>query len=187
MKTRIAVFLALAFASIAGAAEKSHWVATWGASPAPQLATEAEIRTEKLQFENQTLREIVHTSIGSNMVRVRLSNAYGKQTVDIGAAHIALRAKGSEITAGTDRILAFGGRPSVSIPPNALVLSDPVKLDVPASGDLAISIFLPKATNGPGIHYAAQQTSYIGAGDQTGAASINESSTHHVQDLSHRR
>ncbi len=177
MKTRIAVFLALAFASIAGAAEKSHWVATWGASPAPQLATEAEIRTGKLQFENQTLREIVHTSIGGNTVRVRLSNAYGKQTVDIGAAHIALRAKGAEITAGSDRVLTFSGRPSVSIPANAMVLSDPVKLDVPASGDLAISIFIPKVTTGAGIHYSAQQTSYTGAGDQTGAASIKEPAT----------
>lgn len=174
MKTTAALFLVLAFTSIATAAEQSHWVGTWGASPAPQLATEAEIRTAKLQFENQTLREIVHTSIGGNMVRVRLSNAYGKHTVDIGAAHIALSAKGAQITAGSDRILTFSGRPSVSIPPNALVFSDPVKLDVPASGDLSISIFIPKATTGAGIHYAAQQTSYTGAGDQTAAASMQD-------------
>ena len=42
-----------------------------------------------------------------------------------------------------------------------------MKLDVPAAGDLAISIFLPKAAMGAGIHYSAQQTSYIGAGDLT--------------------
>ncbi len=177
MKTTTAVFLTLAFAAIAGAAQPSHWVVTWGASPAPQLATEAEMRTAKLQFENQTLREIVHTSIGGSSVRVRLSNAYGKQTVDIGAAHIALRAKGHEITPGSDRVLTFGGRPSVSIPPNALVLSDPIQLDVPASGDLAISIFIPRPTTGAGIHYAAQQTSYVASGDQTGAASITEPAT----------
>jgi lysophospholipase L1-like esterase len=57
------------------------------------------------------------------------------------------------------------------------VLSDPVKLNVPAGGDLAISIFLPKAATGAGIHYSAQQTSYIGPGDLTGAAAISDAAT----------
>ncbi len=149
-----------------------HWVATWGTAPAPQLSDEAEMRTANLVYANQTLREIVHTSIGGDTVRVRLSNAYGKQTVEIGAAHIALRGKDSAIAAGSDRILTFGGRPSVSIPADALVLSDPVKLNVPAAADLAISIFLPKQATGAGIHYAAQQTSYIGTGDVSAAVSI---------------
>jgi lysophospholipase L1-like esterase len=175
MKIRATLFLAALFASIALSAD--HWVVTWGASPAPQLADETQMRDAKLVFENQTLREIVHTSIGSNTVRVRLSNAYGKQTVEVGAAHIALRAKGPEIAAGSDRALTFGGRPTVSIPPNALVLSDPVKLDIPATGDLAISIFLPKAATGAGIHYSAQQTSYIAPGNVTDTASISNATT----------
>ncbi len=171
MKT---LLFSLAITAALSAAEQTHWVATWGASPSPQLTTAEEIRAAKLQFDNQTIREIVHTSIGGNTVRVRISNAFGKQTVDIGAAHIALRSKGSGIAAGSDRVLNFGGRPTVSIPANALVLSDPVQLDVPPSGDLAISIFIPKATPGAGIHYAAQQTSYIAQADQTGAVSISE-------------
>jgi lysophospholipase L1-like esterase len=57
------------------------------------------------------------------------------------------------------------------------VLSDPVKLNVPASGDLAISIYLPKATMGAGVHYGASQTSYIGPGDLTGAATIPGAAT----------
>jgi lysophospholipase L1-like esterase len=176
MKIKIGFLLALAFASIAFAAEQTHWVVTWGASPAPQLPLE-EMRAAKLELENQTLREIVHTSIGGAAVRVRLSNAYGKQAVDIGAAHIALRAEGSGTVAGSDRALTFSGRTAVSIPPNALVLSDPVKLNVPAAGDIAISMFLPKAATGAGIHYSAQQTSYIGKGDLTGAATISDAAT----------
>ena len=176
MKIKITVFLALAFASTGLAAEQNHWVVTWGASPAPQLPLE-EMRAAKLEFANQTLREIVHTSIGGAAVRVRLSNAYGKQPVDIGAAHVGLRAQGSGTVAGSDRTLTFSGRTAVSIPPNALVLSDPVKLNVPASADLAISVFLPKAAIGAGIHYSAQQTSYIGRGDLTSAASISEAAT----------
>src|SRR6185436_3075473 len=112
MKTKIALVLTLL--SLVPVSAQTHWVVTWGASPAPQLANEQQMREAKLVFENQTLREIVHASIGSNMVRVRLSNAYGNQTVDIGGAHIALRAEGPSIVAGSDRVLTFSGRPAVS-------------------------------------------------------------------------
>ncbi len=160
------------FASAAMALAQTHWVGTWGTSPAPQLASAAQMYSSKLFFENQTLREIVHTSIGGGSVRVHLSNAYSNQMVEVGAVHIAVRAKNAGIAPGSDRVLTFGGRRTVALSTNAPALSDPVKLDVPAGGDLAISIYLPKAAEGAGIHYSAQQTSYIGKGDQTAAASI---------------
>jgi lysophospholipase L1-like esterase len=174
---RFRIVLLLALASAAFAANETHWVATWGASPAPQLADDAQMRSAKLVFSNQTIREIVHVSIGSDTVRVRLSNAYGKQAVEIGAARVALRANGSGIVPGSDRSLTFNGRTSVSIPTNALVLSDPVKLNLPAGGDLAISLFVPNETAGAGVHYSAQQTTYIGSGDLTRAASFTDSTT----------
>src|SRR5262245_24987812 len=177
MRTRIGTGLLAAIILAANASAQSHWVVTWGASPAPQLADESQLRAAKLLFEDQTVREIVHTSIGGDTVRVRLSNAYGKQAVEVGAAHIAVRANGAGIAAGSDRPLTFGGRTSVTIPPDALVLSDPVKLRVPAAGDLAISIFVPKQATGAGIHYAAQQTSYVGRGDLTSAPSLNGADT----------
>jgi lysophospholipase L1-like esterase len=168
-KVRLAALIPLlASAAIA----QKQWVVTWGASPAPQLAGEAEMRGAGLEFENQTLREIVHTSIGSGTVRVRLSNAYGKTTVEIGGAHLARRSQEADIVGGTDRKLTFGGRDGIAIPPDAEVVSDPVKLEVPAGSDLAISLYLPKATAGAGIHYGAQQTSYVGPGDATGAEAI---------------
>src|SRR5438876_5741988 len=143
MRIRKAFLLVAALAYAALAAERNHWVVTWAASPAPQLANEEQMRAAKLEFENQTLREIVHTSIGSNTVRVRLSNAYGKQTVQIGSAHVGLRAKGAEIAAGSDRALTFSGRTAVSIPPDAVVLSDPVNLDGPASRDFGVGLCVP--------------------------------------------
>jgi lysophospholipase L1-like esterase len=169
--------ISLLLAAATVATGQTYWVGTWGTSTAPQLADASEMRAAKLQFENQTLREIVRTSIGGDTVRVRLSNAYGKATAEIGAAHIALGAQGSGIVPGSDRTLTFGGRPGVAIPPDALVLSDPIKLNAPARGDLAISIFLPKTTVGAGIHYSAQQTSYVGRGDLTSAASIPDAAT----------
>jgi lysophospholipase L1-like esterase len=174
MKIHVALLLACALASPLLGADRNHWVVTWATSPAPQLPDASQMRTAKLEFENQTLREIVRSSIGGPTVRVRLSNAYASQPIEIAGAHIALRAQKSGIVAASDRALTFSGRSSVTIPPNALVLSDPVQLDVPEAADLAISLFIPKASSGAGIHYSAQQTSYIAPGDLTSAASLPE-------------
>jgi lysophospholipase L1-like esterase len=171
MKT---IILFTAFAAVLTA--QNHWVGTWATAPAPQLDAE-QMRAQKLEFSNQTVREIVHTSIGGDTVRVRLSNAFGTQPAEIGAAHIALRSSGASISPGSDHPLTFSGRPRVEIPAGAVVLSDPVRLNVPAAGDLAISLFLPKSTLGAGVHYSAQQTSYIATGDVSGAPGLDAPST----------
>jgi lysophospholipase L1-like esterase len=103
-------------------------------------------------------------------VRVRLST-FGANGVTIGAAHIALHGTGAATVAGSDRTLTFGGSPSITIPPGALVVSDPVALDVPALGDLAVSIFVPGVTGPATWHFESRQTSYISpAGDFTASA-----------------
>jgi len=173
MKIAFATSILLVFAATGHAAETVHWIGTWGASPAPQLANPASMLSEHLLYENQTIREVVHTSAGGRAVRVRLSNAYGREPITIGAAHIALRKSESAIAAGSDHQLTFGGQKSVFIPSDATVLSDPIDMDVPALSDVAISLFLPKAAASAGIHYSAQQTSYIGGGDLTAAESIS--------------
>jgi len=130
------------------------------------------MRSDGLTFEDQTLREIVHVSAGGNAVRVRLSNAYGRQPVEITAAHVALSAARDSIQPGSDHVLTFSGQKTVSIPTDATVISDPIKLDLRPDSDVTISLYLPKPTVGAGIHYAAQQTAYIGRGDLTGAGSM---------------
>lgn len=153
-------------------AQAPHWIGTWGASPAPQLPDAAEMFSHHLLFQNQTIREIVHTSAAGHTLRVRLSNAYGRESVTIAAAHIALRDRDSSIVTTTDHALTFSGRASVTIPPDAVVLSDAVQLEVAPLSDVAISIYLPKAVAGAGIHYSAQQTGYIASGDQTASATF---------------
>jgi lysophospholipase L1-like esterase len=149
----------------------THWVVSWGASPSPP-PDEAHMHKKGFEFNDQTLREIVHLSIGGSAVRVRFSNSFGKQALEIGSAHLALRTNDSAIEPSSDRAITFGGAPGISVPANGTVLSDPVKLGVAAESDLAISIFIPHVTSAAGIHYLAQQTSYIGAGDLTAAPSI---------------
>jgi lysophospholipase L1-like esterase len=124
-------------------------------------------------FTNQTVRLVVHTSLGGHEVRVRLSNAFGTESLLIGAAHLALRSMNAATVPGTDRPLTFGGSASVTIPPGALVVSDGVKLDVPALSDLAVSLYLPGPTGQATWHAAALSTNYVSQpGDFTAAGDM---------------
>ena len=135
-----------------------NWVGTWSTAlhepnlGVPGLSNEG--------FNNQTLRQIVHTSVGGNRFRVRFST-FGAGALVIGEAHIGRSTKGGSIEPGSDRPLTFGGKPSITIPPGALVITDAVELDSPALGDLAISIYVPGQTAPASWHFEGLQTSYI--------------------------
>ena len=171
MKTFLTGLLAAA-----GLFAQTHWVGTWGAAPATQ-SDEAAMKTQKLLFDNQTVREIVHTTLDGETVRVRLSNAFGAVPVEIGAAHLAVRKAGAAIDPASDRELKFGGRSRVEIPAGAVVLSDPITVKVPELSDVAISLYLPGKVMGAGVHYSSQQTSYIAEGNVTGAATLENPET----------
>jgi lysophospholipase L1-like esterase len=145
-----------------------RWTGTWGTAPAGPPAP-ANLQT----FTDQTLRLIVHTSIGGNRVRIRVSNEFGATPLRIGAARIGVRATGSDIAPGTDRALTFSGNTSITIPPGAPVLSDPVELNVPALGDLAVSLYLPGTVEATTVHNTGLQTNYVSLpGDFTAAATL---------------
>jgi lysophospholipase L1-like esterase len=160
-----AMLLALSpMGGTASAADKHlHWVGTWGASP----------DSTDLSFNNQTIRQTVGISIGGNRVRVRLSNETSSAPLVIGAAHIAIAAAGASILPRTNRALTFSGQPSITIPPGAPVVSDPVDLHIPALSSLAISIFLPQDTGPATAHFFGGATAYISpTGDFTAATTL---------------
>jgi lysophospholipase L1-like esterase len=134
--------------------DNRHWVGTWTATPAP---------AEGAAFGNHTIRMMPRVSLGGSVVRVRISNAYGASPLAIGAARVALRDKGAAIVSATDRRLTFGGEAKATVAAGAVVVSDPVDLEVPALADLAVSVHLPQdlpASFGITGRYA-RQTNYI--------------------------
>jgi lysophospholipase L1-like esterase len=134
-----------------------------------------------IHFTNQTLRQIVHTSIGGSKARVVLSNAYGTAPLTVGAAYIALRDKDAAIQTASGRPLTFSGKPTITIPANAVMYSDPVNLAVPQMSDLAIDLYLPGTTNTSAtltMHGGAFQTSYISeTGNYAGQATFPQVGT----------
>jgi lysophospholipase L1-like esterase len=163
--------MAIAPASMANdGSAAGHWVGTWNASP--------QAAWHPVEFNGQTIRQIAHVSIGGTRVRVRFSNAYGTDSLQIGAARVGLRSTGASIIAGSNRVLTFNGSESTTIPAGALAISDPVRLRVPDRGDLAVSIYVPGKVLAATEHSVGLQTTYVSPeGDFSGADSLPTATT----------
>ena len=171
-----------------------RWVGTWSTSevgrpqtpPPPVQGPPPFMRNECppgpppasgfIQFTNQTLRQIVHTSVGGRRARVILSNAYGTAPLTVGTAHVALREANAAIRPGSAHPLTFSGKPTFTIPPGAIAYSDPVDLAIPQMADVAIDLYLPGATSTAGpltMHTGAFQTNYVSeTGNHSGATAL---------------
>jgi lysophospholipase L1-like esterase len=129
-----------------------------------------------LQCANCTIRSIVHTSIGGQEIRIRVSNVFGTAPLQIAHATVALpAAPGSAgVAPGTLREATFGGAATVTIPAGQDVLSDPIRLAVPASHDLLVSTYTPGDPTPFSYHPSAQEYSFYTSGpDEAGAASAS--------------
>ncbi|AHG93384.1 lysophospholipase L1 (plasmid) [Gemmatirosa kalamazoonensis] len=163
----------------ASAAPVPAWLPTWAPSQSPVAARPAaDARDPVPTYANATLRQIVHTTIGGDHVRIRISNEYGDRPITIGSAHVALRTSGSTIDATSDRVLTFGGRPNTIVRAGTVVVSDGVSFPVPTLGDLAVSLYLPDSARTNTRHPLAVQTTYVSRdGDRAAAATFPADTT----------
>jgi lysophospholipase L1-like esterase len=139
-----------------------NWVGTWHTAMSQRLPGTDQ------GLPNHSIRNVVHTSVGGRVARVRLSNVYGTVPVTMGRVTLAVatRPDAPDAVAGTMRGVSFGGAPSVTIPAGAEVLSDPVSLAVPEDGDLLVTVFTPDPSGPVTVHPRAYQTSFLtSAGD----------------------
>ena len=180
LRTLVLAALAVCLPGVAFAAPKpapDHWVGTWATasldrvnSPSPNAPPPT---TPPFGSADTTLRQIVHVSLGGPLVRIELSNEFGTEPLTVGAVHLALAAAKGDISLLSANALTFSGRPSVTLPAGAVVVSDPVALALPANTDLTISLFLPAQTiSHLTSHDGAEQTNYMAPGNVVGARSL---------------
>lgn len=173
-------------------AAASRWVAAWTApeqaaypagyevaqpGPIGQLGPGATgpllaFAFPRRQAENQTLRLIVHPSVGGRRWRLRLTNLFGTRPVTFGRVRVAVQGVAATTVRGSSRALTFSGRSSVTVPARRMVRSDPVRLALPTrpTRNLAISLYVRGASGPMTWHAAAFTTSYVsspGSGDHT--------------------
>ena len=113
-----------------------RWVGTWSASPQTGFSA--------TDFNNQTLRMVVHTSVGRRSAARSVVECIWKPAARYYRNARGTRSAGAALVVGSDRAVTFSGRSAVTIPPGALAVSDAVNLAVPALSDLAVSIFLSR-------------------------------------------
>lgn len=151
-----------------------RWVATW--ATAPQLVEPANLPAAP-GFANCTLRQKLRVSIGGQKIRLRFSNAFGDAPLTIDAAQVAFAANDAAIQPETGHTLTFAGANAVTIQPGAMVISDPVDLELSPMADLAVTLHTQNAPADITGHPGSRTTSYLAHGgeavdaaDLTGAA-----------------
>jgi lysophospholipase L1-like esterase len=142
-----------------------HWVGTWGCGV--QL-TERQNLPAAPGLSSNTLRQVVHTTIGGKKVRVQFSNIFGTSPVVMNSAHIALNPSvmtSGAIDSATDTALKFGGAEAVTIPAGQDVWSDLVAFDLPPMTNLAITIYFGDTSRDVTGHPGSRTTYYLMPGN----------------------
>jgi lysophospholipase L1-like esterase len=153
-------------APAASAHRTAPWTGAWATSP--QRMTGAT-------FADQTLRMLVHPTLGGSSVRIRLANTFGDEDVTFSAVTVAraVRAGSPDLVPGTTRPVTFRGRRTVTVKTGTQIFSDPVNLRVSYGQDLAVDLYVTGGGDAAAItgHEAAQGTQFVAAGDHAGGAS----------------
>ncbi len=160
-------------APVATPAHPTSWVGTWASVPTATPATATPV------VADETVRQVVHTSIAGQALRLRLTNEFGTTPLHVGEVRVARRAgtTGTDIVPATDRTVTFGGHRSATVPAGAPLVSDPVRLALPAHTDLVVSIYLPEPTPVTTLHAFAYQDNVRAAGNVTGHRKVTPTST----------
>lgn len=153
----------------------THWIATWASSqqvPEPQNTVPME------DLRDASVRQIFHVSIGGRRVRVRLSNAFGREPLHFTSVHIARPVSATvgdtraAIDPGSDRALTFGGQMEVTVPAGAEYWSDPISYDLPALSSVAVSFHLEEPPVIETSHPGSRETTWYARGNLAGAADL---------------
>lgn len=151
-----------------GDESRRQWVATWTASQ--QAPEPPAIGAIPPQFSNQTIRQIVRVSMGGTTARIRLSNEFGSTSLRVGEVRIAQQLAGPSTVPGSDRLVKFGGRSSVTIPAGAPLLSDPIDIAVAPLSNMVVSLYLPDTVRADTFHSLGVQTTYVSSPGNFAAA-----------------
>jgi lysophospholipase L1-like esterase len=154
-----------------GGRAPTGWVNAWQGSPTAGGTFDHASCPADTGLTDQTVRDIVFLTAGGHELRVRVSNAFGAQPLQVGAASVGVQKQGAATVPGTLRSLRFSGRASILVPAGGEALSDPVHLDVSALQRLAVTVYLPGATGPATQHNNSRETNYLASGNQAGSAS----------------
>ena len=147
------MFCALSTYSLA-----QNWVGTW--ATAPQTVVKSFMPYNNC-MTNRSVRQVVKVSIGGDVIRLKLSNIYSMQPVEIRSIYIAHAKDSSDIDAKTAQYFKFGNSYKTVIPAGKQIVSNALKFNLRNLERVAITINYTSAPEVPTVHMGSRTTSYI--------------------------
>lgn len=147
------VFCAISTYSLA-----QNWVGTW--ATAPQTVVRSFMPYNNC-MTNRSVRQVVKVSIGGDVIRLKLSNIYSMQPVEIRSIYIAHAKDSFSIDAKSAQYFKFDNSYKTVIPAGKQIVSDALKFNLRNLERVAITINYTSAPEVPTVHMGSRTTSYI--------------------------
>ena len=157
MMKRLLVLL-MVFCAISTVSSAQNWVGTW--ATAPQTVVRSFMPYNNC-MTNRSVRQVVKVSIGGDVIRLKLSNIYSMQPVEIRSIYIAHAKDSSDIDAKTAQYFKFGNSYKTVIPAGKQIVSNALKFKLRNLERVAITINYTSAPEIPTVHMGSRTTSYI--------------------------
>ena len=154
---RLLVFLMM-FCALSTFSLAQNWVGTW--ATAPQTVVRSFMPYNNC-MTNRSVRQVVKVSIGGDVIRLKLSNIYSMQPVEIRSIYIAHAKDSFAIDAKTAQYFKFGNSYKTVIPAGKQIVSDALKFKLRNLERVAITINYTSAPEVPTVHMGSRTTSYI--------------------------
>ena len=154
---RLLVFLMM-FCALSTYSLAQNWVGTW--ATAPQTVVKSFMPYNNC-MTNRSVRQVVKVSIGGDVIRLKLSNIYSMQPVEIRSIYIAHAKDSSDIDAKTAQYFKFGNSYKTVIPAGKQIVSNALKFKLRNLERVAITINYTSAPEIPTVHMGSRTTSYI--------------------------
>ena len=149
----------------------AQWIGTWAA--AAEFTGPGDMPASSLS--NRSLREVIHVSIGGSELRLKISNEFSKEPVDIRSMYIADALEGWEIQTKTAKYVTFNGMRNVTVEPGKALYSDVIKYPLKPLQRLTVTINYGETTPvNATSHRGSRTTSYIIPGVSKPKASFAE-------------
>ena len=157
MMKRLLVFL-MVFCALSTYSLAQNWVGTW--ATAPQTVVRSFMPYNNC-MTNRSVRQVVKVSIGGDVIRLKLSNIYSMQPVEIRSIYIAHAKDSFSIDAKSAQYFKFGNSYKTVIPAGKQIVSDALKFKLRNLERVAITINYTSAPEVPTVHMGSRTTSYI--------------------------
>ena len=169
MKRLLVLFMV--FCAISTYSLAQNWVGTW--ATAPQTVVRSFMPYNNC-MTNRSIRQVVKVSIGGDVIRLKLSNIYSMQPVEIRSIYIAHAKDSFSIDAKSAQYFKFGNSYKTVIPAGKQIVSDALKFNLRNLERVAITINYTSAPEVPTVHMGSRTTSYIMKGVTNAHSSFKE-------------